>query len=223
VGTADVYIWYHNASLCVQEKESQMIKTIVFDLGGVILDFSHKIIANKLSNISVRNETEIFDFIFKSGIEKLYDTGKISSQEFYKEVKVFLNSDISYETFSVIWQEIFYEKPEMTEFLRLLKKNNYQIVLLSNTNELHFNYCLNKYPILNIFDKYFLSYQLGFRKPDSEIFNRLILELNNKTEELLFIDDVVENITAANHFGINTIHYVSHDYFLQKMRELNIM
>jgi putative hydrolase of the HAD superfamily len=111
----------------------------------------------------------------------------------------------------------------MSRFIDYLNQKKIPIVLLSNTNELHFNYCLRTFPVFKKIPKYFLSYELGIRKPSKEIFQKLIAALDLKPEELLFVDDIEENIIAAEGMGINTIHYVSHDNFLQKIREFNIM
>ena len=197
-----------------------MIKVIVFDLGAVVVDFDHTIISKKLSDISSKTEEEMYEHIFKSGIEQLYDTGKISSQEFYKSAIDFLKIDISFESFAKIWNEIFFEKPEMNHFISNIDTQKYKKFLLSNTNELHFEYCMNNYPILKSFDKYFLSYKLGMRKPNLDIYEYLIKNSPCNPEEILFIDDKKENVSAASQLGIKTIHYTSHLSFLEKMKEI---
>jgi len=189
-----------------------MNKKIVFDLGGVILDFDHTIITKKLSKISSFQELEIFEFIFKSGLEKDYDTGKISSIFFYEKIIDYLKVKLSYEEFFSIWNNIFFEKYEISEFIKQIYKN-YDIYLLSNTNKEHFNYCLKQFPILKNFKKYFLSYEIGFRKPDKRIFLYMIDELKVLPNEILFIDDIEENIISAKEIGIKTIHFKDYNQF----------
>ena len=150
------------------------IKVIVFDLGKVVVDFDHRITSRKLSDISSKSEEEMYDYIFKSGIEKLYDTGKISSEEFYKTAKDYLKINISFEEFSNIWSEIFFEKPEMNDFIAGIDSKKYKKFLLSNTNELHFEYCMKHYPVMKNFDEIFLSYRLGMIKPSQGIYEHLI-------------------------------------------------
>ncbi len=168
-----------------------MIKTLAFDLGGVIVDFTHRSITQKFSDISGLSDSEIFDFIFNSGIEKLYDTGKISTAEFYEKVKTFLKTGMSFEEFRKIWTEIFYEKPEISLLIKQLSLHN-NLVLISNTNDLHFPYCYENFPVLKYFNQFFLSYKMGIRKPSELIFRRVIEELGIGAGEILFIDDIEE-------------------------------
>ena len=196
-----------------------MIKVIVFDLGGVVLDYDHRITSKKLSDISSKTEEEMYEYIFKSGIEKLYDTGKISSEEFYKSAKDYLKIDISFEAFSEIWSDIFFEKPEMNDFITNIDSNTYKKFVLSNTNELHFEYCMNHYPIMKSFDEYFVSYKLGMIKPNLSIYEHLIKNSFCKPEEILFIDDKKENVTVASQVGIKTIEYKSHPFFLEEIKK----
>jgi len=192
-----------------------MIKKCVFDLGGVILNFDHTIITKKLSKISGLQESEIFEFIFKSGLEKDYDTGKISSQYFYEKIIIFLKVKLNYEDFFSIWNKIFFDKYEINEFIQNIYQK-YDIYLLSNTNEEHFNYCLKQFPILKNFKKHFLSYEIGCRKPDKRIFLYMIDELNVLPNEILFIDDIEENIISAKEIGIKTIHFKNYNQFIKE-------
>ena len=197
-----------------------MIKVIVFDLGGVIVDYDHGIIAKKLSYISSKTEEEMYDYIFTSGIEQQYDTGKISSEEFYNFAIDYLKIDMFFESFSKIWSEIFFEKPEMNDFIAGIESQKYKKLILSNTNELHFEYCMNHYPILKSFDQYFLSYKLGMRKPNLNIYEYLIRNSSYNPNEILFIDDKKENITTASKMGIKTIQYTTHLLFLEEMKKI---
>jgi len=197
-----------------------MIKVIVFDLGAVVIDFDHTIILKKLSEISLKTAEEMYAHIVKSRIEQLYDTGKISSQEFYNAVINFLNIDISFENFSKIWNEIFFEKPEMNHFIESIDSKKYKKFILSNTNELHFEYCMKNYPIIKKFDKYFLSYKIGMIKPNLDIYEHLIKNSSCKPEEIIFIDDKKENVSAASQLGIKTIHYTDHSAFIEEIGKM---
>jgi len=196
-----------------------MSKVIAFDLGGVILDFTHRNITSKFSNISGKCEPEIFDFIFNSGLEKDYDTGKISTQQFFEKIKSFLEVEISLAQFSKFWTEIFSEKPGMRSLLNNLKRMDNKITLLSNTNELHFSYCMKTFPFLTIFDEYFVSYKMGVRKPSAEIFRMMKEKLN---DDFIFIDDLKENADAAAREGIISIHFISISDLEIKFKELNV-
>ncbi|MDI6703506.1 MAG: hypothetical protein QME40_02375, partial [bacterium] len=76
-----------------------MIEVIIFDLGGVILNFDHHIICRRLSKISKYEEHEVYDFIFASGLENSYNEGKITSLEFFDTICKKLDLDITFHNF----------------------------------------------------------------------------------------------------------------------------
>ena len=198
---------------------SETVKPIiVLDLGGVILDFDHLSICSKLSALCNLSPNTIYEKIFSSGLEKLYDEGRISSEEFFRLGSELLNLDISFVDFIKIWVEIFSENINISNLLRQLKIDGYKLYLLSNTNVLHFDYCYHQFDILKIFDKYILSYKVGARKPDKEIFSELIKTSGQHPSLHLFIDDRIENVEAAIQFGLHSIQYLTFEKFYIELK-----
>ncbi|MDI7259787.1 MAG: hypothetical protein QME90_07690 [Thermodesulfobacteriota bacterium] len=146
---------------------SSPIKVILFDLGNVILPFNHYQIAEKLSLFSLKEElrdpSKIFShlFDFQNGAVNLYETGKISSLQFFQSLKERFCLPLSLDEFTPIWNDIFWENLEVSEIIRSLRGKK-KLGLLSNTNPLHFDYILSKFPIVRIFDKWILSHEVGF-------------------------------------------------------------
>lgn len=196
------------------------MKIIAFDLGGVLLDFSHKTISTNLSGVTGIEESLIFDFIFKSGIEHDFDTGKITGEQFYAGLREHFTVHLSYESFKRNWNEIFRVNQGMPELLEKLKAKGYRLFLLSNTNELHFPYCQNTFGFLKIFDEFLLSYKLGIRKPSPEIFQKLKSYSNN---EIIFIDDIMDNVVAAQKEGIDAIRFTSREELEDIFRKKRII
>ena len=109
-----------------------------------------------------------------------------------------------------IWNYVLVEFPKYKlEFLQNLhNQNNYKLILLSNTNELHMEWVKNKVPFYvefkNCFEKFYLSHEINLRKPDKEIFEFVLNENKLIPSETLFIDDTKENTDAANQIGFHT-------------------
>ena len=115
---------------------------------------------------------------------------------------------IPFETFMPIWNEIFTEDLEVSGIIRSLK-GKWRLGLLSNTDPLHFNYILSAFPIVRILDKWILSYEVGFKKPDLRIFQKAIEWASVGPEKILFIDDTKGHVEAAATLGIHGIHFTS--------------
>lgn len=185
-----------------------MIKLFVFDLGNVILPFEHHQIADKLYETSLIKDRcspgDIFRFLFdhEKGFINDYETGRISTTEFFKKLKQKYKLELEPEEFKDIWNDIFDEDQAVSQIILYLKNKGYPIFLLSNTNELHFSYIMEKYPIIHHFDQWILSFEVGAKKPHEKIFDMIFEKRSIERHEVLYIDDVPEYVRAAAGYGI---------------------
>lgn len=202
---------------------SSFIEVILFDLGNVILPFNNYQIAEKLSRFSQRREfqdpREIFSYLFhlEKGLINDFDEGRVSPPDFFQSIKEYLGLSISFEEFIPIWTDIFIENQEVSEIIRSLK-GRWRLGLLSNTDPLHFTYILSKFPIISTFERFILSYEVGFKKPDLRIFQRAIEWASADPEKILFIDDTKGHIEAALSLGMKGIHFISAQQLKKELR-----
>lgn len=194
---------------------------IVFDLGNVILEFDHRIVTTRLAQLSRVSEKGIHDLIFGGNLENTYDSGKIHSREFYQGVVRSLDIDIPFEEFRDIWTRIFTSNEEMCDLIRTLKKR-YRLILLSNTNEMHFDYAFGAFEILRAFDDYVLSYRVGARKPDPKVYLAALQRAGCHAGQCIYIDDKEEYVWAARRLGIQAIVFENTQQLRGELRALNI-
>ena len=190
------------------------IEVILYDLGNVILPFNHYQIAEKLARFSQGDGSgrpeALFSYLFArdGGTINEYETGKVSTAEFFLDLKRSFDLSLSFEAFVPIWNDIFVENPEVSEMV-LSQKGRWKLGLVSNTNSLHFDYALLKFPILRVFDRWILSHEVGSKKPDAGIFQKALEWASVEPEKILFIDDMKRNVEAAASLGIQGIHFTS--------------
>ena len=194
--------------------EEKVIEAILFDLGNVILPFSHYQIAEKLSRFSQKKKFQdperIFSYLFdfETGAVNEYEVGKLSSIQFFQSLKEYLHLSLSFEDFVPLWNDIFLEDQGVSEIIRSMKGKS-KLGLISNTNALHFHYILAKFPIIHVFDKWILSYEVGFKKPDVRIFQKAIDWASVEPKKTLLIDDTKKHVEAAASLDMQVIHFVS--------------
>jgi len=194
--------------------KSSPIEVIFFDLGNVILPFNHYQIAEKLSPFVQKKDFQdprkIFTYIFdlKDGAINPFDAGELSPKEFFQSLKESLQLSISFEAFALIWNEIFVEDREVSQIIRSLK-GKWRLGLLSNTDPLHFNYVVSTFPIVSTLEKWILSYEVGFKKPDAQIFQRATEWASVEPEKILFIDDTKGHVQAAISLGMQGVQFIS--------------
>ena len=198
------------------------IEVILFDLGNVILPFTHYQIAEKLSQFSQRKEFQdsqrIFSYLFdfEKGAVNGYEVGKVSSIQFFKSLKKYLHLSLSFKKFIPIWNDIFTEDQGVCEIIRSLKGKK-KLGLISNTNPLHFDYILSKFPVIRIFDKWILSHEVGFKKPDVHIFQKAMEWASVEPGKILLIDDMKKHVEVAVSLGMQGIHFISADQLRKEL------
>ena len=199
-----------------------MIQVILFDLGNVILPFNSYQIAEKFFPFCQKKEFQdpkkIFSYLFdlEKGRTNDFDRGKLSPLEFFQSVKQYLDLSISLEEFIPIWTDIFTENREVSQIILSLKGRG-RLGLLSNTDPLHFSYILSTFPVIRIFDKYILSYEVGFNKPDVRIFLKAMEWAGVDPKEILFIDDTKTHVETAVSLGMQGIHFISADQLREEL------
>ena len=184
---------------------SLLIKSILFDLGGVVLDVDFNRVFKSLSSFSGINELLIKSkFSFDKAYEQ-FERGEIDSIKYYESLRESLGIEVPDAEFEDAWNNIF--DAEISGIKEVLDKVNRDIDLyaFSNTNEIHYQFLSKKFEAtLKHFKEVFLSYKLKCRKPEIEAYKKVAQLMGHSFKEILFFDDLKENIDAAEHLGMRT-------------------
>ncbi len=197
-----------------------MIKALIFDYGNVISALDNNIFLNKIAGCTEQAVTELHELIYvKSGLPKQFETGLISSDEFFKKTKRLCGLNINQTDFIRAFTGIFTPIESTLELIERLKRD-YRLGLLSNTNEWDYKYEIEKIKVFDLFDTVTVSYKVKTMKPDKEIYYYALNKLGLKPEECIYIDDIKEYSDAASAIGIRGIHYIDHDSLLGSLASL---
>ena len=187
------------------------IKTIIFDLGGVILNISYQNTIDSFKKLGITNTDDFYSKKTQSHIFNLIETGKITAKQFLNDLQELTDNATIPEVRSA-WNAMLLDFPEKRLDLLRSLKSKYQLFLLSNTNAIHINAINNKLGdtkwkgFINLFDKMYLSHEIGVRKPNIEAFQFILDEQNLNPKEVLFIDDSQQHIEAAKKLDLNCYH-----------------
>ena len=179
-----------------------MIKTIIFDFGDIFVNLDKAATFRELEKFAIKKLSEV---ITRKNLE--YEKGLISSEEFLNSYK----NEFGLEHGSITnsWNAILVDFPEYRfNFIRKLsEEKEYQLILLSNTNEIHIDWIKENFPFFEkfktCFDAFYLSHEINLRKPDSNIYEFVLKTHKLNPEDCLFIDDTKENTEAASAMGIH--------------------
>jgi len=193
-------------------KNLQNFKNIIFDFGGVILNIDLSITYNALQKLNFINFEQTKIKIKQEKLFERQEIGLISNSEFYN----FFNSEfinpVSEQTIEEAWNEMLLDYPEKNIQIIQNLKSSHRLFLLSNTNKIHYDFYIKKFKtqfgfeLRSLFEQSYFSHEIGMRKPNKEIFEKVINENNLLPLETLFIDDIEENRITAQNIGIQTIN-----------------
>ncbi|WP_421939063.1 HAD family hydrolase [Pedobacter sp.] len=191
----------------------QHIKNIIFDYGNVIFEIDFKITQNAFAQLGI---TDIENFFAHKGHNHLFDdfeTGAISPEEFRAGIRKAANKpELTDEQIDKAWNSLLIGTMQENHDLLLKVKAKYRTFLLSNNNEIHYNwiieYLKTTFKINNYddyFEKAYFSQHMKLRKPNTNIFEQVLKENNLNPAETLFIDDSPQHIEGAKKVGLNTL------------------
>ena len=189
-----------------------MIKNVIFDLGKVLIEFDFDGFYTALGyDPAERTLDEANEPIL------LFEAGKISKAVFFEEIKKVYGFDLSLKEFEILWCSVFSDAKEMIELASKISEK-YNVLILSNTDEIHFPYIWKNFPQLHFFkNNLMLSYELNSVKPEKEIFKNAIEKFNLIPSECVFIDDRPINVSVAEKLGMKGI---IHQSFLSTKEKL---
>ncbi len=193
------------------------IAAIAFDLGGVLVAVDHLRFCRGLAGLAGVPPQEVYDAVFLTSLEPGYDTGRLSSREFHRQLQARFRLDLPYSRFVELWTEVFDSLDDMEAVAARLAQR-YPLYLLSNTNELHFRYLKERFPTLfQLFRGFILSFQVGSRKPEAGIFEALLRQAGLPAARILYLDDRPEFAAAARSQGLVAWHFTSPSEFQEQL------
>ncbi len=197
-----------------------MIKTIAFDLGGVIITIDQEQAVNRFKNIGVMNVVQWLNPYTQTGIFGDLEHGLISANDFRLELSKLIGKELTAQECAYAWQGYVKEVPlRNLDLVRKLRQQGYRVVLLSNTNPYMMEWAMSPafdgqgHSLAEYFDFCYLSYKLKMMKPSEEIFRYVLSQEQTFPDEILFVDDGPRNVAAASQIGFRTFCPVNgHDW-----------
>lgn len=198
------------------------IKNIIFDLGNTLvyfdLSYFYNGIAEREKNL---NAAKFKQFILKNKLDYKLITGRLEHKEFFRKLKKKFGLKIGFNNFIYFYSDIFWVNEGMKKFIEKISRvKKYKLYLLSNTDSPHITFINNNFPFVNLIKKRVLSYKVKMAKPEKRIFRYTLDKFGLLPEETMLIDDMKENIIAADKLGIKTIHYKTHKRFTGEFSRL---
>ncbi len=196
-----------------------MIKTVIFDLGGVLVRTEDRIPRQLLAEKFGMTYEEMDSLVYGSPSSKEAGEGKISAEQHKETVLKTLGLPLdSFKSFGdEFWGGDRLDK-KLVEFIEGLR-GEYTTALLSNAWDDLRPLLVNLWKIDGVFDHIFISAEVKLAKRDPRIYQHVISELQQDPSEMIFVDDFIENVKAAKAEGLQAIHFRYRDQALNELAE----
>jgi FMN phosphatase YigB (HAD superfamily) len=199
-----------------------MHRAVIFDLGKVLVHFDFKRGYRALEGLCPYPAAEIPKRIGTTDLVERFETGLVEPRDFVTQLSAILDVHMGYEQFCGIWSCIFTETLIPEAMLEGLAAR-YRLVLLSNTNAIHFESIREHYaPLLRHFHQLVLSYEVKAMKPDPAIFRAAIEAARCRPEECFYTDDIPDYVAGARALGIDAVVFQSAAQIERELAARNI-
>lgn len=187
------------------------IKNLIFDFGGVIINLTRNRCIEAFEELGITNIRELIcnNYHHKDLFMQL-ELGQITPAKFHDGIRSMSGRLLSDQQIDMAWIAMLDDIPDYKLDLLLELKKRYNVLLLSNTNEIHWKWaeraCFTykgRYA-RDFFNKIYLSYELNMEKPNADIFEYVLSDAEILPTETLFIDDALSNCRTAESLGIKT-------------------
>lgn len=198
-------------------------KAVVFDLGKVLVEFDYAIAASKLEPMCAVPAAELKAAMDQSPLLYRYETGLISTDQFFAEVQKHAGFRGDITAFGELFADIFTSIESMVALHSSVRSRGFPTYLFSNTNPLATQHIRQRFPFFDFFNGYVLSYEHGAMKPDPKLYEVVEKLARRRGPELLYIDDRPENIATGISRGWQSILHIRPEETIEAVRRTGIL
>ena len=204
-----------------------MIKTILFDMGGVVITLAQPQAIERFKALGLKDAEQRLDAYTQQGIFGDLESGKITDEDFRRELSVLVGRELTWQECCHAWKGYCGDVPKRNlRKMKELRERGYRVVLLSNTNPYMMSWVMSNefdgegHSLAYYLDAAYESYKCGAMKPDAKFFNAVMEGERLIPSETLFIDDGPRNIEAAKALGIQTLLVENGEDWTDRLEDL---
>jgi len=186
-----------------------VIRALLFDLGNTIVPFDFRRGYARLEQLCPLAAAEIPARLGRTDLVRRFETGRMEPREFVARLCAELDIAMTYADFCDLWSSIFLPGALIPDSLLDALARRYRLVLVSNTNPIHFEMVRANYPEVRRFQDVVLSYEVGALKPSPEIYRSAIARAGCAAAECFFVDDLAICVEGALREGIDAVRFES--------------
>jgi glucose-1-phosphatase len=199
------------------------IDFIYFDLGNVLLHFSHQRACEQIAKLAEISAEQVWQVAFETRLVSDFEVGLLSDGQFCQGFSQHTGVLVDPTEFFLAFNDIFHFNQSIGELIADLNRIRFPAGILSNTCHAHWQFARQQFPILSeCFSVSVLSFEEGFAKPNAGIYEAAIRKAKTGAERVFFVDDRPENVAGAIAAGIDAVLFNSADELTQQLRQRGV-
>lgn len=196
---------------------SQPVQCLLLDVGKVLVDLNYADLADRMLALTGLGPTQLQSMLREGGMVERFETGKMPGTQFHEEICRRTGTRIPWQDFLSIWNSILGPPLVPEEVIEALARK-LRVWIISNTNELHFEFMTRNYAFPRHCEGFVLSHEVGVLKPNRRIFERAVARMQVDPSRVLFVDDQEVNVKAAQDLGIHAFQCRDTGQFSAELR-----
>jgi HAD superfamily hydrolase (TIGR01509 family) len=186
-----------------------MITWFVFDLGNTLIKLAYERVLESVCRSATVSRDALLEILEEPGGYRDMERGAVTFREFYQFIADRTGYRGSLHDFRESWSDFFDGPIAGSEDLLDRIRAKYRVAFLSNSNEVHAEVIPRRYSALfRKDDRFVFSHRFRVAKPDPEIFRRALEVIGALPQQVVFVDDLIENVLAARAEGIQSFQFV---------------
>lgn len=198
------------------------MRTILFDMGNVLVFFSHDRMCAQLGELCGRSGSEMRTLLLGSDLQWNFERGRFTEEAFCDALAERVQHPLHVDDVRRAGSDIFQAHDEMLPILQGLKQRGYRLVLLSNTSVSHFNWVQANYRFLDYFDDFTLSFEADAIKPEAPIYEQALQKIHCDPQDCFYTDDIPAYVDAGRNFGLQAEVFRDAELLKQHLREREV-
>jgi putative hydrolase of the HAD superfamily len=199
-----------------------MLRTLLFDLGNVLVHFSHERMCRQIGALVGRSGADVRTHFFDAGLLRELECGRISEDVVQQALEQRLNVTFDAAALRRATADIFTLNAPLRPLLDELKHAGYRLVLLSNTSVTHYDWVRAQFDVMQPFDACVLSFEVGAVKPEDAIFERALQVIGCEPSECFYTDDIAAYVARGREFGLDAEVFTDAASLCRQLRERGV-
>ena len=199
-----------------------MVKAICFDLDGVYFVNGKSNFIKNLGKYGVSEDEAKRVFLKSDEMKKMYKEGKMTDDEYWSWAIEQWEIDLTVQEVTDLLIEGYEVNEDVVKVVKEVREKGYNTLICTNNFPARIKGLDKRFGLLNNFDAYVFSYEIGATKPSTKIFQTLVDRSGVEAEDIVFADHNDANLAGAKEVGIQAFFYEGFEHFLGKLKELGV-